>query len=95
MTDARKMIADILQKTDPEQDPEWDYSPQSDAILSALTSSGYRILGPDELDAVTVEKCAEVASSHFDLRHADKARFASLAIATAIRSLCATQQGDR
>lgn len=33
----------------------------ADAALAALTSAGYRILGPDEVDAVTVEKCTEVA----------------------------------
>lgn len=32
------------------------------------------------------ERCAKVAESHFDLRHADKARFAGMSIAAAIRS---------
>lgn len=31
------------------------------------------------------ERCAKVAESHFDLRHADRARFASMSIAAAIR----------
>ncbi|MHA6684441.1 hypothetical protein [Mesorhizobium sp. A556] len=30
-------------------------------VLEALTTAGYRILGPDELDPVTVERCAAIA----------------------------------
>lgn len=33
----------------------------SNWVLHELTTAGYRILGPDEVDQVTVEKCAEVA----------------------------------
>lgn len=33
----------------------------SDAILSALTSSGYRILAPGEMDRETLEAAAKVA----------------------------------
>lgn len=33
------------------------------AILAALTAGGYRIVGPDEVDPVTLEKCAEVAAN--------------------------------
>lgn len=32
-------------------------------ILTALTSAGFRILSPDEVDAVTVEKCAEAGKA--------------------------------
>lgn len=32
------------------------------------------------------ERCAVIAANHFDLRHADKARFASANIAAAIRN---------
>lgn len=38
-----------------------DFGPTADAIISALTSAGYRILAPGELDATTVEACAKVA----------------------------------
>lgn len=41
---------------------------EADAILCALSRAGYRILGPDEVDQVTVEKCAEIASCQFDDR---------------------------
>lgn len=62
--------------------------PWPDAILSALTSSGYRILGPDELDAVTVEECAEHLEGWGDM-YGDNA-------ANAIRALSrATHQGDK
>lgn len=30
-------------------------------VISALTAAGYRIIGPDELDDVTLEKAAEIA----------------------------------
>lgn len=39
----------------------------------------------DRATAAERERCAKVAESHFDLRHADKARFASASIAAAIR----------
>lgn len=36
---------------------------EADAFLASLSAAGYRILGPDEVDQVTVEKCAaELAS---------------------------------
>lgn len=34
--------------------------PFADAAIEALTSAGYRILGPGELDPETLERCAEV-----------------------------------
>lgn len=40
--------------------------PRADAILHALNAAGYRILGPDEIDPVTMEKCAEVAGTFED-----------------------------
>lgn len=30
---------------------------RADATIEALTAAGYRILSPDELDTVTVERC--------------------------------------
>lgn len=44
---ARDVIAKALATSRHRSADEW-----ADAILNALTSSGYRILGPDELDAV-------------------------------------------
>ena len=36
---------------------------EADAILCALSRAGFRILGPDEVDPVTVERCVEVAAA--------------------------------
>ncbi|WP_313031790.1 hypothetical protein [Brucella sp.] len=36
---------------------------EADAILCALSRAGFRILGPDEVDPVTVEMCVEVAAA--------------------------------
>ena len=33
----------------------------ADRVTSSLTEAGYRILGPGELDPVTVERCAKLA----------------------------------
>lgn len=33
----------------------------ANAILSALTAAGYRIIAPGELDPVTIERCAAIA----------------------------------
>lgn len=54
-------------------------------ILDAIEAVGYRILGPDEVDQVTVEKCAEVAERM--LRFADTTSEADIAISEAIRAL--------
>lgn len=33
-------------------------------VRAHLTAAGYRILGPDEVDQVTVDKCAVEADEH-------------------------------
>lgn len=57
MTDAREIIhselISLIRKDKAKQ-------PWPDAIIYALTSAGFRILGPDEIDGPTVEKCAEI-----------------------------------
>ena len=35
-----------------------------DSVIESLNSAGFRILGPDEIDGPTVEKCAEVADEY-------------------------------
>ena len=35
----------------------------ADAILTALTTAGYRVVREGELDAATVERCAQTATS--------------------------------
>ncbi len=53
MTDAREIIA------------KWAWGTETSArgnatmALRELSNAGFRILGPDEVDQVTVEKCAE------------------------------------
>lgn len=42
---------------------------KADAILAALDAAGCRILGPDELDTVTVERCAKAISERRALLH--------------------------
>lgn len=56
MTDAKEIIAQTLG-----HHPGW--SRTTDAILAALTAAGFRIVGPGEVDPVTVERCAEVADA--------------------------------
>lgn len=55
------------------------------AVLEALTAAGYRLIGPDELDRVTVERCADLAKS-FDER-TDILKISGLGISIAIRKL--------
>lgn len=55
MTDAREIIAKRI------AGPKalgW-----ADAVIEALSAAGYRILGPDEVDQVTLERAAEVAAN--------------------------------
>lgn len=55
---AHDIIADYLSRTD------WK-GPHTTAtsIIITLEDAGYLILGPDEVDAVTLEKAAEVAAN--------------------------------
>lgn len=57
MTTAREIIARAC--------PWGERNPTSlavaDEVIVSLAFAGFRIVGPDEVDAVTVEKCAEVA----------------------------------
>lgn len=55
---------------------------EADAILCALSRAGFRILGPDEVDPVTLEKAADAAEERAewvplkagDMRAARRAR---------------------
>lgn len=57
----------------------------ADHVIGRLTSRGFHILGPDEIDGPTVEKCAEVAAQM--LKFADTTSRADQEIAAAIRAL--------
>lgn len=64
MTDAREIIAEKIQEfRDPSPDSYISGVTYSfaDDLMDALTAAGFRILGPDEVDPVTLEKCVEVA----------------------------------
>lgn len=61
------------------------YRTTAAGMVEAVTASGFRILGPDEVDGPTVEKCAEVAAA-FDGR-TDILKISGLGVATAIRAL--------
>lgn len=80
MTDARDVITEAIPCNIVYGRPQ-----AADGILRALTTAGFRILGPDEVDPVTVEKCAEVAERM--LRFADTTSEADIAISEAIRAL--------
>ncbi len=88
MTDAHEIIAAELDRH--------CISPSSRAagVIAALRAAGFRILGPDEVDPVTVEKCAEVAAGFADQTDYDLEPEAAVAesvtangIASAIRVL--------
>lgn len=64
MTDAREIIAKTLYLTDPDPDPEWNYGPQADDVVNDLEIAGYRILGPDEPDPVTLEMVAALIEAN-------------------------------
>lgn len=63
MTDAREIIADAINSL---PDDYSDFPPSeviANKIANALNIAGFRILGPDEVDPVTVEKAAEAAEN--------------------------------
>ncbi|MDS1138618.1 hypothetical protein [Nitratireductor indicus] len=70
---------------------------KTDAILSALTASGYRILGPGEIDAETLEAAARMAEYEGDTWSGSRDSFVAVQeaavdrkckdIASAIRAL--------
>ena len=62
MTDAREIIAKAVEEK-LKIDGFSSYEEMAEHLTQALTTSGFRILGPDEVDPVTVEKAAEVAAN--------------------------------
>jgi hypothetical protein len=53
MTDAREIINAACINVN-----QWRDQTYASAIITALHAAGFRILGPDEVDQVTLEKCA-------------------------------------
>lgn len=72
MTDAREIIAKYLCTMAAK---EWSaispyeralYRTAAHGIIATLADAGFRILGPDEVDPVTVERIAEFAKDKFE-----------------------------
>lgn len=70
MVEAREIIALYLALRDenvlPDEVDAQERVDSADAILLALKAAGYRLVGPGEVDAETVERCAEIAQRHAD-----------------------------
>lgn len=93
MTDAREIIR-IAAEDKMKFDGFSSYDEMAAHLIDALTASGFRILGPDEVDQVTVEKCAEIALSYVNQTDYDLEPEAAVAenvtakmIAAAIRTI--------
>jgi hypothetical protein len=81
VTDAREIIAQTLG-----HHPGW--SRTADTILDALAAAGFRIVGPEEVDPVTVEKCAaELEKPRKFIDGTEVALPSALACAAALRAL--------
>lgn len=65
----------------------------ADATIAALTAVGYRILGPDELDPVTAERCAAICDEAAETSDWIDGRIEAKGLAAAIRTL--TAGGER
>jgi len=61
MTDAREIIAKAVEEK-LKIDGFSSYEEMAEHLTQALTTSGFRILGPDEVDPVTVEKCIRIVA---------------------------------
>jgi len=59
----REIIAQVFDKFDFSDTPS---KTVAHAILIALQSHAYRLVGPGELDAETIERCVEVAAAYED-----------------------------
>lgn len=94
MTDARGIIARFFAEYHDRSRVDGCDMEDAKAIIERLDVAGYRILGPDEVDPVTLEKCAEVAAGFADQTDYDLEPEAAVAesvtangIATAIRAI--------
>lgn len=81
-TDARETIARAIEPFVHHADDV------TSVVANTLTAAGYRILGPGELDAETIEKCAaELEKPHKFIDGTEMALPSALACAAAIRAL--------
>lgn len=71
MTDAREIIAQEFRQAHRDtcypDASTGECEIASSVIVASLTAAGFRILGPDEVDPVTVEKCAEVTEMYVSM----------------------------
>jgi hypothetical protein len=97
MNDVREVIAEAIPCNIVYGRPQ-----AADDIMQALTSAGFRIVGPREVDKKTVEKCADVAYRHIQepslsdnpaYVRFEPADFMAKKIASAIRALAKEKQG--
>ena len=84
-----RMHQSVCYPTASDGEKEW----AGDSILSALTAAGHRIVPPGGLDAVSVERCAQIADS-VDSGCEDPWDHAAQAIAAALRSLIEEPTND-
>lgn len=92
MTDARDIIAQEFRQAHRDtcypdaSDDECEIA--ASVIVASLTASGFRILGPDQIDGPTVEKCAATCEEPHTLSDGTAIVLPSgRAYATAIRAL--------
>lgn len=68
------------------------YRTTAAGMVEAITAAGFRIVGPDDLDEKTVERCAaELEKPHKFIDGTEMALPSALACAAAIRAMKETQ----
>ena len=82
MTDAREIIANT--RVD-DGDPIG--LTHANAIVVMLLAAGYRVIGPDEVDPVTLEKCAVIAKEQAEEEDGAEGFLACKTLEDAIRAL--------
>ena len=78
---ARDLIADELDKAFCPSEP-W-----ADAIVKQLTAAGWRLVGPDEVDPVTVERTLDAAGDYMGGQYGNTALHHPTDRARAIRAI--------
>lgn len=63
------------------------YRTTAAGMVEAVTTAGYRILGPDEVDAVTLEMAARIADEQATEENGAEGFLACKAVEAAIRAL--------
>lgn len=74
---AREVFRDYLKRIEYDRRPCFEHDELIQQLFAAALANSER---------EGMKRAAEIARNHFDLRHADKARYASMAISSAILS---------